>query len=76
MSKKIWPTSVDSTELSTSTASISPILTEFPDLESHESVRMGFNFNAVEDEDSPYLEACTSVLNVNDPEMPALSFRM
>ena len=49
---------------------------EFPDLESRESVRMGFDFDAVEDEDLPYLEVCASVSNVDDPEMPALTFRM
>ena len=32
--------------------------------------------SAVKDEDSPYLEACASVSNVNDPEMPALALRM
>ena len=52
MSKKIRPTSVDSTGLSTSAAS------------------------AVKDEDSPYLEVRASAWNVDDPEMPALSFRM
>ena len=52
MSKKIQPTSVDSTGLSTSVAS------------------------TVKDEDSPYLKVCASVSNINDPGVPALSFRM
>ena len=76
MSKKIQPTSVNSTKLSASVASVSPILTEPWDLESCESVRMRFNPDAVEVEDSPYLEVRASAWNIDDPEMPALSFRM
>ncbi|EJD08117.1 OPT oligopeptide transporter [Fomitiporia mediterranea MF3/22] len=37
---------------------------------------MGFDFDAVEEEDSPYPEVRASVSNVDDPEMPALTFRM
>ena len=40
VSKKIRPTSVDSTELSASAASVSPSLMEFSDLESRESTKM------------------------------------
>ena len=76
MSKEIRPRSVDSTELSASTASVSPSLMEFSDLESRESIKMGFDFDAVEEEDSPYPEVRASVSNVDDPEMPALTFRM
>ncbi|KAH8115273.1 OPT oligopeptide transporter [Phellopilus nigrolimitatus] len=37
---------------------------------------MGFDFDAVDEEDSPYPEVRASVSNVDDPEMPALTFRM
>lgn len=37
---------------------------------------MGFDFDAIEEEDSPYAEVRASVSNVDDPEMPALTFRM
>ena len=57
-------------------ASVSPILMEPSDLESCESVRMEFDLDAVEVKDLPYLEVCTSVSNVDDPEMPTLLFRM
>ena len=53
VSKKIRPTSVDSTELSASSASVSLGLREFPDLKSHESIKTGSDFDAVEEEDSP-----------------------
>ncbi|OCB90278.1 OPT oligopeptide transporter [Sanghuangporus baumii] len=76
MSKKIRPTSVDSTELAASAASVSPSMMEFSDIESRESIKMGFDFDAVEEEDSPYPEVRASVSNVDDPEMPALTFRM
>ena len=66
--------SVDSTELSASAVSVSLSLIEIHDLESRESVEMGFDFDAVED--SPYLEVHVSASNVDDPEMPALLFRM
>ena len=70
--------SIDSTELSASAASVSPSLVEFPDLDSRESTKMGFDFDAVEEEeeDSSYPESRASVSNVDDPEMPALTFRM
>ena len=37
---------------------------------------MEFDLDAIEDEDSPYPEVRASVSNVDDPEMPALTFRM
>ena len=76
VSKKSQPTGVDSTRLSASVAGVSPSMVEFSDLESHESIKMGFDFDAVEEEDSPYPEVRASVSNVDDPEMPALTFRM
>ena len=38
--------------------------------------RMEFDLDAIEDEDSPYPEVRASVSNVDDPEMPAMTFRM
>ena len=67
--------SVDSTELSASAVSVSLSLIEFHDLESRESIKIGFDFRAVE-EDSPYLEVGAPVLNVDGSEMPTLTFRM
>ena len=47
---------------------------ELTDLESRESIKMGLDFDAVEEEGSPCLEAVPAS-NVDDPEMPALTFR-
>ena len=44
---------------------------EFPDLGSRESIKTGFDFDAVEEEGSPCLEAVPA----DDPEMPGLTFR-
>jgi hypothetical protein len=38
--------------------------------------RMGFDFDAIEDEDSPYPEVRASVSNIDDPDMPAMTIRM
>lgn len=38
--------------------------------------RMAFDFDAIDEEDSPYPEVRASVSNIDDPEMPALTFRM
>ena len=38
--------------------------------------RMEFDFEADEDEDSPYPEVRASVSNIDDPEMPAMTPRM
>ena len=75
VSKKIRPKSVDSVELFETAASVSSSMSEFSNLESRESIKMGLDFDAVE-EDSPYPEVRASVSNVDDPEMPALMFRM
>ena len=40
------------------------------------SGRMEYNFDDIDEEDSPYPEVRASVSNVDDPEMPALTFRM
>jgi hypothetical protein len=40
------------------------------------SRRMEFDFDAVDEEDSPFPEVRASVSNVDDPEMPALTIRM
>jgi hypothetical protein len=37
---------------------------------------MDFDFDAIEDEDSPFPEVRASVSNIDDPEMPALTIRM
>ena len=37
---------------------------------------MEFDFEADEDEDSPYPEVRASVSNIDDPEMPAMTVRM
>jgi len=38
--------------------------------------RMEFDFDAIEDEDSPYPEVRASVSNIDDPDMPAMTIRM
>ena len=38
--------------------------------------RMSFDFDAMDEEDSPYPEVRASVSNVDDPEMPTLTFRI
>ena len=37
---------------------------------------MEFDFDAIEEEDSPFPEVRASVSNIDDPEMPCLTFRM
>ncbi|TEB38095.1 OPT superfamily oligopeptide transporter [Coprinellus micaceus] len=37
---------------------------------------MEFDFEAIEDEDSPYPEVRASVSNIDDPDMPAMTVRM
>lgn len=37
---------------------------------------MEFDFDAIDDEDSPYPEVRASVSNIDDPDMPALTLRM
>lgn len=38
--------------------------------------RMEFDFDAIEDEDSPFPEVRASVSNIDDPDMPAMTIRM
>jgi len=40
------------------------------------SNRMEFDFDSVEEEDSPYPEVRASVSNIDDPDMPAMTIRM
>ena len=40
------------------------------------SSRIEFNFDAIDEEDSPYPEVWASVFNIDDPEMPALTIHM
>ena len=67
--------SIDSTELFTSVASISLSLAEFSDLESCKLIKMGFNLDTIEKEDSPHPKDHVFVSNINDSEMPTLTFR-
>ena len=38
--------------------------------------RIEFDFDAIEEEDSPYPEVRASVSNIDDPDMPAMTIRM
>ena len=76
VSKEIWPPSIDSIELSVSAASICTSLMELSGPESCKLIKMRFNFDAIEVENSLYSKVCASISNINDPEMPALAFRM
>jgi hypothetical protein len=38
--------------------------------------RMEFDFDAIDEEDSPYPEVRASVSNIDDPDMPSLTIRM
>lgn len=38
--------------------------------------RMEFDFDAVNEEDSPFPEVRASVSNIDDPEMPVMTLRM
>ena len=38
--------------------------------------RIEFDFDAIEEEDSPFPEVRASVSNIDDPEMPAMTARM
>ncbi|KAJ7189563.1 OPT oligopeptide transporter protein-domain-containing protein [Mycena pura] len=40
------------------------------------SIKMEFDFDAIEEEDSPFPEVRASVSNIDDPDMPTLTFRM
>ncbi|KAK7057674.1 OPT oligopeptide transporter protein-domain-containing protein [Favolaschia claudopus] len=40
------------------------------------SIKMEFDFDAIEEEDSPFPEVRASVSNIDDPDMPALTVRM
>lgn len=40
------------------------------------ALRMEFDFDGIDDEDSPYAEVRASVSNIDDPEMPCLTIRM
>lgn len=37
---------------------------------------MEFDFDAIEEEDSPFPEVRASVSNIDDPDMPAMTLRM
>ncbi|KAG6813123.1 hypothetical protein H0H92_013747 [Tricholoma furcatifolium] len=40
------------------------------------SIKMEFDFDAIDEEDSPFPEVRASVSNIDDPDMPALTIRM
>ncbi|TFY51053.1 hypothetical protein EVG20_g11190 [Dentipellis fragilis] len=46
------------------------------DADDSRSIKMEFDFDAVEEEDSPFPEVRASVSNIDDPEMPAMTLRM
>ncbi|THH21063.1 hypothetical protein EUX98_g8459 [Antrodiella citrinella] len=51
--------------------------TSFPTLDSRDgSIKMEFDFDAIDEEDSPYAEVRAAVSNIDDPEMPCLTLRM
>ncbi|KAJ8517514.1 hypothetical protein ONZ45_g5328 [Pleurotus djamor] len=52
-----------------------PILSHLPTYPCDE-FRMEFDFDAIEEEDSPYPEVRASVSNIDDPDMPAMTIRM
>jgi hypothetical protein len=49
-----------------------PVLTRVPSF----TTRMEFDFDTIEEEDSPFPEVRASVSNVDDPDMPAMTLRM
>lgn len=49
---------------------------EFDDESREGSIKMEFDFDAIEEEDSPFPEVRASVSNIDDPDMPALTIRM
>ncbi|KAI0314622.1 OPT oligopeptide transporter protein-domain-containing protein [Amylostereum chailletii] len=55
------------------TCCVFPFFSLDPD---HRRPRMEFDFDAVEEEDSPYAEVRASVSNIDDPDMPAMTIRM
>jgi len=42
----------------------------------HVSIRLEFDFDAIDEEDSPFPEVRASVSNIDDPDMPAMTLRM
>ncbi|KAI0292769.1 OPT oligopeptide transporter protein-domain-containing protein [Russula brevipes] len=57
---------------------LSDISTIDPELDGAESasITMKFDFDTVQEEDSPYPEVRASVSNIDDPDMPVLTIRM
>nr|GAT56178.1 predicted protein [Mycena chlorophos] len=47
-----------------------------PSVTDEGSIKMEFDFDAIEEEDSPFPEVRASVSNIDDPDMPALTVRM
>lgn len=55
---------------------ISPSTMDLDDTSREASIKMEFDFDAIDEEDSPYPEVRASVSNIDDPDMPALTLRM
>ncbi|KAG6873549.1 hypothetical protein C0995_014419 [Termitomyces sp. Mi166 len=61
----------------TDSLSLGPSLAQDDDETSRDaSIKMEFDFDAIDDEDSPFPEVRASVSNIDDPDMPALTLRM
>ncbi|KAI0001085.1 OPT oligopeptide transporter protein-domain-containing protein [Russula vinacea] len=58
-----------------SSTALSEFSTTDPELDSS-SIKMKFDFNTLQEEDSPYPEVRASVSNIDDPDMPVLTIRM
>ena len=56
-------------------ASIFLSLVEFLNLKSYKLIKIGFDFDAVKEEDSLYPKDCIFISNVDNPEMLTLIFR-
>ncbi|GLB37836.1 putative OPT oligopeptide transporter protein [Lyophyllum shimeji] len=52
------------------------VVDEDDDTSREGSIKMEFDFDAIDDEDSPFPEVRASVSNIDDPDMPALTIRM
>ncbi|KAG6332224.1 hypothetical protein ID866_6863 [Astraeus odoratus] len=58
----------------TATLSITPSMLEQDSRDG--SIKMEFDFDAINEEDSPFPEVRASVSNIDDPEMPVMTLRM
>lgn len=56
--------------------SFAPDPDDYDDESREGSIKMEFDFDAIEEEDSPFPEVRASVSNMDDPDMPAMTIRM